>query len=252
MYSSESDLLCQTEAKMNKWGLFPLSLIILLVSGCVGTTGDVIRVTREISNFDQVSLSTVGEVIITQGDQESLTIEAPSNVISKIESEVSGGMLDIRFERGFLPLIPPPRVLRYNLTVREITGLMFSGAGTVNTSGIETERLEVILSGAGNLTIGSLTAETLDVRSGGVGSIDIAGRVTEQDIVLSSVGSYNAGDLQSQTARVKVTGAGRATVWATDALDAEISGVGSVEYYGSPSVTQNVSGVGSVRSLGGR
>ena len=40
-----------------------------------------------VSSFDQVSLNGQGDLIITQGEQESLQIEAEDNLIPVIETE---------------------------------------------------------------------------------------------------------------------------------------------------------------------
>jgi hypothetical protein len=64
------------------------------------------------------------------------------------------------------------------------------------------------------------------------------------------LGNYVAPDPESQTATVRVPGAGSVTIWVLDTLDVTISGAGSVEYFGSPNVTQDISGVGSVTSRG--
>jgi hypothetical protein len=64
------------------------------------------------------------------------------------------------------------------------------------------------------------------------------------------LGNYNAPDLESQAATVRISGAGSVGIWVHDTLDVTISGAGNVEYYGSPDVTQDISGVGSVKSQG--
>jgi hypothetical protein len=69
---------------------------------------------------------------------------------------------------------------------------------------------------------------------------------------LSGVGSYEAGDLESQTAKVSVSGAGSATVWAKNTLDASLTSVGSIKYYGTPSVTSHIDNLGKLSSLGNK
>jgi hypothetical protein len=234
---------------MNKRLLFAFIIVLVLVGGCAVDPEDMSIETREVSNFDRVSFSGIGALVIVQGDQESLTIEAPSEIMDRIEIEVSDGTLRIGFESGFLPPIPPPPIL-YGLSVREITGLELSGAGSINASSIDSDHLELVLGGAGAMTIDSLAAERVEVVLSGLGSINLTGQVKQQEIVLTTAGAYRAGDLESQSATIALKGAGSATVWATNVLNVSISGVGTVSYYGDPSVTQNVTGVGSVRSLG--
>jgi hypothetical protein len=67
---------------------------------------------------------------------------------------------------------------------------------------------------------------------------------------MSGFGSYDAENLQSQVAKVVVSGAGTTTLWVTESLDATISGVGNVRYYGSPQIHSRATGVGHLQSLG--
>jgi hypothetical protein len=69
-------------------------------------------------------------------------------------------------------------------------------------------------------------------------------------LTLSGFGTFEAPELESQTAEVRISGAGSATVRVTDNLKANVSGAGSIDYYGSPAVDRNVSGAGSINHAG--
>ena len=99
---------------------------------------------------------------------------------------------------------------------------------------------------------GDLQADGVEVDFSGGGRALLRGTVADQSISISGAGSYEAADLRTETARVRVSGAGTAVLWVTEALDVDISGLGSVRYYGDPVVSRNVSGLGSVESLGSR
>jgi len=58
-----------------------------------------LRASTEIA-YPKVDFSTVGELTITQGERESLTIEAESNVMRRIKTEVRGGTLQIVMKAG--------------------------------------------------------------------------------------------------------------------------------------------------------
>lgn len=232
---------------------FPFILVLtLMLSACtlVRGSGKVITETREVSDFESVELNGIGELVITQGEQESLTIEAESNIVRRIETEVRGGMLIIEFTRGFWGDIVPTEPIKFEITMIEVASLNLSGAGRIYADSIDTDRLDIDISGVGDIIIDSLTADTLDLNLSGAGTIDLAGKVKVQQINLSSVGTYSAAGLESETARINLSGAGTASVWATKNLDVEISGLGNVEYYGNPSVTQDISGLGRLENLG--
>jgi hypothetical protein len=230
-----------------------LAVAGLLLSACnitpVRGSGNVVTEERQVSGFDSVALLGVGEVFITQGDEEALTIETDDNLMRYIESEVRDGRLELRIADNTIPI--PSRSIVFRVGAVNLTGLDSSGAGSFEIDALDTNRLEVTLSGAGDIRIESLSAADLEIRASGAGNIQAAGAVETQEIDLSGLGSYNAPDLESQTASVRISGAGSAVVWALDTLDVEISGAGNVEYYGSPEVPREViSGAGRVTSRG--
>jgi hypothetical protein len=74
--------------------------------------------------------------------------------------------------------------------------------------------------------------------------------VDAQDVTISGMGDYQAGDLQSREADFRISGMGNSTIWVTESLDVSISGAGSLEYYGEPHVSTSGTGLGDVDSLG--
>ncbi len=105
-------------------------------------------------------------------------------------------------------------------------------------------------SGAGRITIEQLTASDATVTLSGVGTIGLSGEVMNQTVEMSGLGAYQAGDLASRLATITMSGAGAATVWVSERLDAQKSGAGTLSYYGSPQMSVSASGVGNVVSLG--
>ncbi|MBN1667349.1 MAG: DUF2807 domain-containing protein [Anaerolineales bacterium] len=218
-----------------------------LISSMRGS-GEVITVTRPVSNFDHVSLSGVGTLIIQQGEQESLEIEAEDNLLEHIRTEVHGQTLEIGIDNaGWRQSIQPTKPIRYYLTVIDLSGISISGAGNVETGEIDTDVLLVAASGAGNIEIDGLRANRFGLELSGAGNCTIrAGQVGVQTVDISGAGNYESGNLESQQATIRISGLGNATLWANESLDIEISGAGNVDYFGSPQVTQQISGLGKV------
>ncbi len=221
----------------------------IILTGCADGPMQTRR--EEVSGFKRIRIESFGEIIIEQGDQESMTIEAPRDYLRYITAEVNGDTLVIGTRRGFVG--GPVRRVIYTITVKNLEEINLLGAGAVKAFSLKADELTVTLTGAGSIEIDSLRAENLIVNLTSAGAIVIAGEAEKQEINLSGVGSYEAGDLLTKETEIDLSGAGSAVVWVEDYLDVNVSGIGSVSYYGrNPVVRQNVSGLGSVNSKGER
>jgi hypothetical protein len=243
---------------MNKKLLLLTFIISALVVGACGFnininvdegSGNVITETRNVSGFDRVQFSGIGDVELVQGDREELVIEAEDNVLSRITTEVRGGTLYIGFDRR--PIFPT-KTVKFYLTMRDIRGLETTGVSNIQAENVVTDRLEIRISGTGNTNIYQLTTDRLNVNISGAGSFTAQGETQEQTINLSGAGNFNGFDLASQNANVTITGLGKVTLWVVDRLDVTISGAGEVDYYGSPQINQQISGLGNLKRLGNK
>ena len=216
------------------------------------------RETRDVRGFASVALRDFGRLVITQGEEESLTIDAAGDLLKKVVARVSDRQLILGVEAGWLDkvgqaltaaLIRKP--ITYNLVVKELEGLEVLGGALVEVTEVTTEQLSLVLLGAGSIRLRSLTAERLVIDLRGTGKIEVDGRVREQQVTLSGAGVYLASGLDCADASVSLTGAGNATVRATDTLDVIHRGLGKVGYFGSPTVSKKVTGLGTVSPLGG-
>ena len=128
--------------------------------------------------------------------------------------------------------------------------IRLSGAANIDAPNLEAEQFSVALIGSGNVTLSDFAAQRLTVWLAGAGNVLIAGRVAEQDITLSGSGSYQAGNLTSTNAAIRIDGVGNAVLWVSDVLNATISGLGNILYRGNPrQVNQSVTGMGTIRSV---
>jgi len=236
---------------------FLLILLIAILPACTITVntdnGPTITENREIGQIHAVSFSMVGDLTITQGEKEALTITGAENVLKHITTENNNGVLEIGYD--ITDWSDPLNLLsqiHYYLTVKDLNSIQLSGAGSIHTDSLSTENLSVGLTGAGNITINNLQTQNLNVMLSGAGSFDVSGVATTQNVTLTGVGDYRGGDLQSEQADIVLSGAGGATVWTSSQLDVTISGAGSVSYYGNPVLTQTISGVGSLNHKGNK
>jgi hypothetical protein len=227
--------------------------MVSLACGLGVTTGSgrVETESRAVSGFDSVDLSGTGDLVITQGESEALTIEAEDNILPHIKTEVKGGELVIGFDRDdWNDIINPTRPIKFNLTVKNLSGVTISGSGSITAASLNADRLELNVSGSGSVAIDQLQASDLVFDLSGSGQADLSGQVTSQEIHISGSGNYNAGDLQCQDATLDSSGSAQVTLWVEDSLDVQTSGSGSIRYYGSPQINTDSSGSSTLQSLG--
>ncbi len=214
-------------------------LASIVLSACSFTlhyeegSGNLIRESREIGPVKSVVFKGIGNLIIAQGTETTLVVEAEDNILPRIVTEVEGGTLSIRFDtERWENIIRPTKPITFTLQVEDFSELSLSGLGDVKLDQIEVDSLTVRLSGAG--------------------TIEASGSAARLDINVSGAGSYDSGDLESEDVNINLSGAGNAVVWATRSLDVNISGLGNVSYYGDPVVSKSVTGLGNIQSKGER
>lgn len=211
--------------------------------------GDVATETRSVSGFDEVSVAGAGHLTVIQGDEESLAITVDTNLLAYIISEVNGDRLSIRPDNVNLR---PTQTIEYVLKLKDLRALHLSGSLNADAESLQTDSLSVHISGSGSIRIPALETERIEANISGSGSGTFAGKATTLKLGVSGSGSYDAADLASQVADIRISGSGRATVWVSEQLDVQISGSGAVSYYGAPQAEQHVSGSGKLRALGAK
>jgi hypothetical protein len=215
-------------------------------------SGKVITETRDVSDFDAVHIAYPAQVLIQQGNAESLKIEAEDNLLPNLKTQVNNGTLEIFYRREQGKHVNPTKAVKITIVVRDLTDVEFTSAGELILEKLNTDNLDISLSGAGNLKLDDIQVNALDVSLSGAGSISASGTADDLGLTISGFGDFKGADLHNKDANVDISGAGSATVWVDNDLTAEVSGAGSVGYYGTASVTREISGVGDVNHLGNK
>jgi hypothetical protein len=202
--------------------------------------------TRAVTGFSAIDLRGAGQLTVTLGTQEGLTVEAEDNLLPLIDSTVSGDTLILELKAG-----RPTRPIVYRVAARQITALSTSGAGDIDAPGVTGASLRTSQSGAGNVRLDRLSVQTLESSLAGAGSLDASGTAARLVVSLAGAGNLAARDLAVKDAELTMSGAGKATVRVSDTLKARLTGAGSVEYLGNPRVDSSITGGGTVRPLSG-
>lgn len=210
-----------------------------------------IKENRVVADFDEIRAELNGEVYISQGESESLVIEADEEIMPRLKSEVIAGRLELGLRSWFdiFSLVTHPTI-RYWVTVKNLRGAALSGSGKVIVNGpLAAERLRLKLSGSGEFQVPQLETGNLEIDFSGSGKAEIAGKASRIDLGISGSGNMRAEDLECQDARVRISGSSSVRLNVQTRLEVNISGSGEVRYRGQPAIEHRISGSGSIRPL---
>ena len=246
-----------------------IAAMLLIGTSCeksvmpVRGNGDVVTETREFPSFDRVANEGEFEIFIVQDEEYSVTIEAESNLIGRIRTNMNGNTLEVESRDN----LRPSRPMRLIIHTPHMNGISLSGSGLIDLGHIVTGTLDVSLSGSGIIR-GEVEAEEVFLSMSGSGNSRIAlecnyletkisgsgemffnGNAHTASFNISGAGAIKAYDLYLSECRTKVSGSGDMYINVSDMLDVIISGSGSVYYLGYPEIHTNISGSGQLVSM---
>lgn len=225
--------------------LFPA---VIAFAGCeyisgVQGNGKVKSEERSVDSFDQISVGGAFDVYLTQGNTESLRVEADENLLPLIETNVSNGRLEIRSRQN----IGEAKKLSVYVTFRELNQIEASGACEIKNEGqLNLGTLSLNGSGASEIDL-TLQADKIEGEYSGASEVELQGVADVCDFQLSGASELDSPELTVRLMTIDLSGASEAEVQVTESLKVDASGASSVVYTGDPAVDQHTSGASSVR-----
>ena len=207
-------------------------------------------VDRHLSGFNAVNIAGPYDVYITQGPTESVKVDAPSDMMSKILTEVNGGVLKIYSRHEYWNwsfLWGHHRKVRVFVTIKDVTGIHISGSGDAYfKEGVNAGALKLSVTGSGDMT-GRLVTKTLECNISGSGDMRLSGRADNSTVSVTGSGDFSARDLFTLNSSVRVAGSGDARINASQRVEASVSGSGDIHYTGAAkSISSHKSGSGDI------
>jgi hypothetical protein len=198
---------------------------------------------RTVAVFDEIVLETVGEVTITQGSPQSVSVTVDDNIMPYLQTVVSGGRLTIRMQPG---TAARDFDLTVEIVVSNVNFLSLVGVGSfMATNELEGQTLELDLSGVGSFLL-TVDVDRLTSVFSGVGSYHLAGAAAHHSYTMSGVGDLLALGLVTDTSSIVLSGQGSGWVHAIDQLNVTITGTGSIHYRGHPDINAVITGTGQL------
>lgn len=213
-------------------------LMFFALAGCINAQpwesvrGDhnVVRKERKAGAFDKLKVSSGIDVYLSQGSNESITVEADENLHEYIMTEIRNGELNVYTE----VMIRDAERKRVHVTMKNIETVRTTSAGdVVGQTPVKAEELELSASSAGNINL-EIEADKVEIDISSSGDVTLSGRAREMDASLSSAGDLNAFELEVDEAEVSASSAGDASVSVKDKIVARASSAGEITYKGNP------------------
>jgi hypothetical protein len=223
-------------------------LLLVLATGCIeqfNIRGNGMEATEErvVPIFNKVKSSGSFDVVITNGEQFEVLVNAEENILPYIETTVSGNTLlidipGIHNVRNRLPM-------NVFITIPELKGVKQSGSGNITTDYFTTQRMELFISGSGSIST-EVNADVVDASISGSGWMLISGGAGESNLNISGSGNINSSGLAVLRCNALISGSGNMQVKAEKSIFARISGSGNLYYYGNPRIETSISGSGKI------
>lgn len=221
--------------------------------------------TRKVGSFNKLEAGGSFDVVLEQGNENTVTVEAKGVDPEKIITEVKGNVLKVYLKKGNYRNIQATIYITYqdlesisnagsgNLRCKsDLSAPTFkfsnSGSGDAVAEGnIKGDRVSFDISGSGNVKVASLEAKDFDLSMSGSGNFEASsGRVAEFSIDKSGSGNVKAREVKTEVCTVDMSGSGNIAISASQSLKGNVSGSGNIDNQGDATVNVQVSGSGKV------
>ena len=197
-------------------------------------SGNVITKDISVKSFDELNASGVFNLLLSQGDKESLKIEADDNLLDLFIIENEGSTLTIKMKKN--SNFNSKKQLKVYVTFKTLKSMNLGMVGGTSSD----EKLKFADLKLKNQSVGSvslnMTLQTLNMENQSVGSVKLEGSAESAIVKNNSVGSINAGNFVVQKMDIENNGVGSATVNAEKELKYSDSFLGKVSNKGNATV----------------
>ena len=225
-----------------------LVFLALLLINCskgqvVVGSSNIISQEKQLSAYDRIEVLGSYDVIFTDGEVGKIKINAPDNILSLIQTEVSDGLLKIGAEKNRYKVKEP--IIIYVPVDSRLKQVDIKGSADISTEkNLETKALEVDVYGSGDVRL-QVDASSLALKIDGSGDIRVGGKTDNLSININGSGDVEVPNLKAEKAVININGSGDVSAYVTEDLDVSITGSGDVTVKGNPKrVKQKINGSG--------
>ncbi len=210
-------------------------------------SGNIITVTKDFADFDQVEIGSAFDATVQQGDTFAVVIRIDDNLEKDLQVNQVGQTLVLSLDPDRLFGIGSA-TLEAEITMPTLAGVEASGASHVTLAGFDSSQtLRVVASGASSVE-GDIRAGDMSIEASGASSLSLTGGAANLVLDVSGASSVNLESFPVADLQAELSGASNAVVNASGTLDVEASGASELSYLGNPTLgSVNTSGASTVR-----
>jgi len=209
--------------------------------------GDMVTKTRNVGQYDKVSVGGSFDVKLYAGAEGKLTITIDENLLEYLVTEVDNGKLKIKWKKG--SNVSHRSKILVTVPFKDIDAVSLAGSGDVYSDNvIKADSFKTALAGSGDIKL-EVDATSVSSSLAGSGDIELSGSANSIKCSIAGSGDIEAYDLSSNDADIRISGSGGVKINVKNNLSARISGSGNIYYKGNPAKQDiKVSGSGNVSS----
>lgn len=225
------------------------SVLALLMTSCnmnfgVRGNGNVKTVERTVNgSFDEIEVSRGLDVYLTQGDSETISVQADENLHDIIKTEINGNVLKIYADEN-ISYSEARKIMVSFKTISKISAS--SGSDVYSTNTFTSESLRLTTSSGSDMKL-DIKAQSVDCSASSGSDLKLSGTTINLKAEASSGSDINAGELKAESSRVQASSGADVVVNTSKELYASANSGGDIKYHGNPEKVEKSDGVsGSV------
>lgn len=200
-----------------------------------------------ISDFDQIQVIGLFNVIIQSGRATSVTASGNAVALDGISVNSNSGVLTIQTPTKTRSSWkdPPHAAAKLVIVLPKLTGLRLLGGGSIVAAEMRGISTNITLNGSGQISVEKLASDNVKVRLNGAGRIAVAGTAKNLDVNVGGSGDVDATRLVATDLKISSSTSGRITARAVRTADVKQNGAGDVRIIGKPSCLVEILGAGT-------
>ena len=196
--------------------------------------GEITTEERRTTDYDEIYVVGSMDVELVAGTEGNIKVEADSNLMDHIITEVTNGTLKIKPAEKVNLEPSRNRSIKVTVPFKDLSEVKLTGSGDLwNTSVIKANSFKTGLTGSGNINL-ELDVDKLESHITGSGDTMLRGKSNYFECKVTGSGDFEAYNLNVEDVKATVMGSGDIEVFTTNSLDAKIMGSGDIHYKGNP------------------